>query len=132
MSELGDWLVDLAARLATVTGWAGFAYPPPSITPPAVLLLPGAGFVTGPRRTGCLVDVAVTARLVSAVHETSGAYQTLVDTTHAALTVLPMFESVDLRAVTYGESRWWCADILVSDTASIDYAPRAVLVAAPS
>src|SRR5262249_45884508 len=121
MNGLTDWRYGLASRLATATGYAAFAYPPPSITPPAVIVLIGANYVIGPRRTGCLVDTTVTVRLVTDVHESSGAFDDLDEVLMAALEVLPSFDTVTVSARTYGESRWWCADVIVTEHAQIDY-----------
>lgn len=129
MTALTDWRVELAGRVAAATGFAPFAYPPPSLTPPAVVLLIGANYVTGPRRTGCLVDTSVTVRLVTDVHESGGAFEDLDDAVMAALEVLPAFTTVNVGARTYGESRWWCADITVDEHVQIDLQPRAARAA---
>jgi hypothetical protein len=131
MTALTAWRVDVAARLAAATGLEAFAYPPPSLVPPCVVLLPGANYVSGPRRTGCLVDVSLVARLVTDVHESSGAFDHVDELVYAALEALPSFAVVNIGARTYGDSRYWCADITVTETAALDLVnPRALV--APS
>jgi hypothetical protein len=124
VNGLTDWRYDLVGRLEAATGYAGFAYPPPSITPPAVILLPGANYVSGPRHTGCLVDTSLTVRLVTDVQESSGAFDDLDAVLVAALEVLAAFETVNVSARTYGESRWWVADVLVTGTATLPLPTR--------
>ena len=120
-----QWRRDLAARLATATGWAAFDHPPPSLVPPCVVLLIGADYIGGPRRTGCLVDVAVTVRLVSDITEAAGLYDALDDAITAALDVIAAFDTVGVSARTYGDNRYLCADITVTDTAPLPLpAPR--------
>jgi hypothetical protein len=127
---LTAWREDLLTRVTGATGWGGFDHPPPSLTPPCVVILVGPGYVTGPRRTACLVDVRVIVRLVTDVHESGGAFGSLDDALLAALTVLPAFANVDVGARTYGESRWWCADITVDETVAVPYQPRPAVAAA--
>lgn len=121
MSALTDWRRALTDRVATATGLAGFDHPPPSITPPCVVCLVGADYVTGPRRTGCVVDTRVTIRLVSEVLESAGVYDDLDDLIVAALAMLPDFQTVNVAARQYGESRWMVADIVVDDVATVPY-----------
>lgn len=135
VAGLTPWRVDLAGRVTAAVStldkpWGQFAYPPPSLTPPCVVVLVGADYVTGPRRTGCLVDVRVVVRLVTDVHESGGAFGDLDDAVTAALGVLPGFGAVNVGARTYGESRWWCADITVDDTVAIEYNPAPALAGA--
>lgn len=133
MSALASWRLELAGRLAAATGLEAFAYPPPSLVPPCVVLLPGANYVQGPRRTGCLVDVSLVARLVTDVHESSGAFDAVDELVIAALEALPSFSVVNIGARTYADSRYWCADITVTETAAIERLnPRAAMAAAPS
>lgn len=132
MTALAGWRQALASRVGTATGLEAFAYPPPSLVPPCVVILPGANYVTGPRRTGCLVDVSVVVRLVTDVHESSGAFDHVDELLVAALEVLPAFGAVNVGARTYGDSRYWTADITVDETAAVErLTPRAVR-AAPS
>jgi hypothetical protein len=130
---LTPWRVDLARRVTAAVStvdapWGEFAYPPPSLTPPAVVVLVGANYVTGPRRTGCLLDTEVTVRLVTDVHESGGAFESLDAAVEAALGALVSFATVNVGARTYGESRWWCADIVVDDVVAIAYNPAPTLV----
>ena len=131
MTALTTWRVELAARLAGATGLEAYAYPPPSIVPPCVVVIPGANYVTGPRRTGCLVDTSVVVRLVSDVHESAGAFEPVDELITAALEALPAFDVVNVGARTYGDVRYWVADITVNETAALERAvvPRAVMAA---
>ena len=129
-TALASWRLELASRLAAATGLEAFSYPPPSLVPPCVVLLPGANYVSGPRRTGCLVDVSLVARLVTDVHESSGAFDDVDRLVIAALEVLPSFETVSIGARSYGDSRYWCADITVTETAAVERLnPRAAMAA---
>ena len=124
MTALTAWRLDVAARVGTATGLDAFAYPPPSLVPPCVVVLVGANYVTGPRRTGCLVDTSVVVRIVTDVHESGGAFDSVDDYLVAALEVLPAFGAVNVGARTYGDSRYWCCDITVDETAAIDLMRR--------
>ena len=132
MTALTTWRTALAGRLAAATGLEAWSYPPPSIVPPCVILLIGANYVTGPRRTGCLVDTSVVARLVTDVHESGGAFDHVDELIVAALEALPSFTVVNVGARTYGDSRYWCADITVTETAPIERVNPRAAVAAPS
>lgn len=130
MTVLTGWRLELAGRLAAATGLEAFAYPPPSLVPPCVVVLPGANYVTGPRRTACLVDTSVVVRLVTDVHESSGAFDHVDELLVAALEALPSFGAVNIGARTYGDSRYWVADITVNETAALERLnPRAVTTA---
>ena len=123
---------DLAARLSAATGLEAYPYPPPSLIPPCVVLLPGVNYVAGPRRTGCVVDVEITARIVSDVHESSGAFAQVDDLVCSALEVLSSFTAVNIGARNYGDARFWCADITVTETAPIERTTLARLLVAPT
>jgi hypothetical protein len=116
---------DLAARVATATGLPVEDHPPPAVTPPMGIVLIGPNYVAGPRRTGCLVDIQVVVRLVSDVQEASGLYDDLDTLVESALAVLPGFTAVTILSRTYGDKRYLCADITVTDTAALDL-PAAV------
>lgn len=117
--SLTAWRSELAARVGAATGLTAIAYPPPSITPPCVVLLVGSNYVTGPRRTGCVVDVSVTVRLVSDVAENAGAFDDVDGLIERALSVLAGFTTINVAARTYGNARYWCADITIEEVAAI-------------
>lgn len=130
--SLQAWRSKLAADVAGVTGLAAWSYPPPSLVPPAVVVLIGPNYVTGPPRTGCLVDTQVIVRLVTDVHEQSGAFDDLDALIERALGVLPGFLLVNVGARTYGDSRYWCADITVAGTTAVDLSPAPAPPRAPA
>jgi len=132
MSALVDWRYGLADRLAAATGLHAYPSPPPQVVPPCVVLLPGFNYVAGPRRTGCLVDVQVVARLVTDVQESAGAFDHVDDLLIMALEALPSFSAVNVGARTYGDGRYWCADITVTETAPLERITPRVAVAAPA
>lgn len=119
-NTLTPWRVELAGRLADATGLDVFAYPPPTLVPPCVVLMPGAGYVSGPRRTGCLVGTQVVARLVTDVHESGGAFEHVDDLLSACLEALPSFAVVNVAARPYANALYWCADITVTETVVVD------------
>jgi hypothetical protein len=128
MNPLTDWRAALAARLGAATGLEAWSYPPPSIVPPCVVVLPGVDYVTG-RRTGCQLAAQVTVRLVTDVHESSGAFEHVDELICAALEALPSFTAVTVAADTYGNARYWCADITVTDSVPFDPLTPAALLA---
>jgi len=115
----------LAARVATATGLPVEDHPPPAVTPPMGIVLVGPNYVTGPRRTGCVVYVQYVVRLVSDVQESAGLYDDVDTLVESALAVLPGFTAVNVLSRTYGDKRYLCADITVADTAALDL-PTAV------
>jgi hypothetical protein len=50
----------------------------------------------------------------------------------SALEALPSFTTVNIGARTYGDARYWCADITVTETAAVERLNPRAAHAAPS
>jgi hypothetical protein len=115
----------LEAGFAALPTFTVYPSPPPQPVPPCAMILPGNDYLPpavaysghqGP--TACAYTVAVIVRLVTDVHEPSGAFDALDDLVETALATLGRWGRVDtgLSRDIAGTS-WLTADIHVTYTA---------------